>query len=75
MSKYKCSITKRGKVGEVSSKYGYDKDGKQFKADMQAHIERRQYLWNEFMGFMKSHNATPDEFRGLFAQYYEEFIK
>ena len=61
-------------VGELSSKYAYDRDGKQFQADMKAHKERSDFLWSEFVKFMKDHRATPEEFRGIFARYYEEFI-
>lgn len=61
-------------VGEPSSKYGYDYDGSQFEADMKAHLERGEFLWNEFVEFMRSHNATPEDFRGLFRRYYDEFI-
>lgn len=61
-------------VGEPSSKYAYDRDGKQFEADIKAHKERADFLWNEFVGFMKEHSATPEEFRGMFARYYEEFL-
>ena len=76
MSKYKCTTAKRGKVGEVSSKYGYDKDGSRFNADMEQHNERAEYLWAEFIEFMKSHNVVdPRELRTLFTRYYDEFIK
>lgn len=73
--KYRCTIARRRKVGEVSSKYGYDKDSKRFEFDIQKDIARSQYLWEEFINFIKSHNATPDEFRNLFARYYDEFIR
>lgn len=62
-------------VGDPCSKYGYDRNGEQFEKDIQAHIERGEYLWNEFVEFMKSHNATPSEFRTMFARYYEEYLK
>ncbi len=61
-------------VGEPSSKYGYDRTGEQFKADMQAHKERGEFLWSEFVSFMKSHDATPDDFRVMFTRYYDEFL-
>lgn len=61
-------------VGDPCSKYGYDRNGEQFTADIQAHIERGEYLWNEFVEFMKSHNATPYEFRTMFLRYHEEFL-
>ena len=62
-------------VGDPSSKYAYDKDGSQFEKDMQAHFDRGEYLWNEFVAFMKSHDATPTEFRRMFTRYYEEFLE
>lgn len=61
-------------VGEPSSKYGYDRGGKQFEADIQAHRDRSDFLWSEFVRFMKDHQATPEEFRGMFLRYYEEFL-
>lgn len=67
-------IAAAGKVGETSSKYGMPNGGELFEADMRAHAERYEFLWNEFVEFMKSHNATPDEFRRMFTRYYEEFI-
>ena len=62
-------------VGDPCSKYGYDRNGVQFEKDIQAHIDRADFLWNEFVEFMKSHNATPSEFRSMFTRYYEEFLK
>lgn len=62
-------------VGEPSSKYGYDPTGQQFEKDIQAHLDRSDFLWAEFIAFMKSHNATPEDFRWMFAKYYDEFIK
>ena len=67
-------IAAAGKVGETSSKYGMPNGGDLFEADIKAHVERYEFLWNEFVEFMKSHNATPDEFRRMFTRYYEEFI-
>jgi hypothetical protein len=62
-------------VGEPSSKYGYDRDGSKFEADIQAHIEREKFLWDEFVKFMHDRNVTPSELRHMFTRYYEEFIK
>ena len=62
-------------VGDPSSKYGYDPTGERFERDIQAHIDRADFLWGEFVEFMKSHNATPSEFRSMFTRYYEEFLK
>lgn len=62
-------------VGDPSSKYGYDPTGERFEKDIQAHIERGEYLWNEFVEFMKSHDVKPEELRRMFTKYYEEFLK
>lgn len=62
-------------VGEPSSKYGYDRTGEQFERDMQRRKERGEFLWNEFVEFMKSHDATPADFRLMFTRYYDEFLK
>ena len=62
-------------VGDPCSKYGYDRDGSQFMADIQNKIEQNELLWNEFVEFMKSHNVDPRKFRFLFAKYHEEFLK
>ena len=62
-------------IGDPSSKYGYDRDGKQFEADIQASIDRSQFLWSEFVAFMKSYDVDPREFRWMFGKYYEQFIK
>ena len=69
-----CRIRKRG-VGEVSSKYGYDRDGSQFEADMKAHYERGAALYAEFVEWMKTKDVSPDAFRDMFLRYYEEFLE
>lgn len=62
-------------VGELSSKYAYDKEGKQFEADIQRHIDESEKLYAEFVEWMKNKGVTPDKFRALFRRYYDEFIK
>lgn len=71
----KAIIMPTKNVGDPCSKYGYDRNGKQFEADIKAKVERHNYLWAEFVAFMKQHEATPDEFRRMFTRYYEEYIK
>ena len=67
---------KRGRnVGELSSKYAYDRDGKQFIEDIQRSIDGTERLYTEFKEWIKSQNVTPEKFRGLFRRYYEEFIQ
>lgn len=75
MQRYKCTITKKGRIGEVSSKYGYDRYGKQFEADIKAHIEKGEKLYKDFVEWMKTQDVDPRKFRYLFIRYYEEFIQ
>ena len=69
-----CRIKKNG-VGEVSSKYGYDRDGSQFEADIKANQERAAALYADFVEWMKTKDVSPDAFRYMFARYYEEFME
>lgn len=62
-------------VGELSSKYAYDRDGKQFETDIQRHIDESEKLYVEFVEWMKTKDVSPDKFRALFRKYYDEFIK
>ena len=62
-------------VGDPCSKYGYDRNGEQFNADMQAHEEKARFLWGEFVKFMKSHDVDPRYFRVMFLKYHEEFFE
>jgi hypothetical protein len=62
-------------VGELSSKYAYDKDGTQFDADILSKIERSEQLYNDFVKFMKERNVIPSELRTMFTRYYEDFLK
>ena len=68
-------VMKPRSVGDPSSKYGYDVDGKRFEADMKAHREKAEFLWSEFVSFMKLHKVTPSDFQKLFHRYYDEFLK
>lgn len=62
-------------VGDPSSKYGYDRDGSQFDADIQANIEKYEKLWSEFVEWMQSKDVDPRMFRSMFTRYYEEFLQ
>ena len=73
MSKF--SQKRHRSVGEMSSKYGYDRTGEQFEADIQRHIEEGEALYSEFVEWMKAHDVTPDKFRVLFGKYYDDYIK
>lgn len=70
-----CRVAKTNKVGETSSKYGYSNGADLFIADCEAHEQRIEFLWGEFVSFMKSHDVKPAELRSMFTRYYEEFIK
>lgn len=63
---------KRHRVGEVSSKYGYNPE--QFDKDLEARKTRSDALWADFLGWMKGHGITPDEARGLFRRMFEEYL-
>lgn len=60
--------------GEVSSKYGIPGGGDQFEKDIQAHIDKAEALWKDFVQFMLDHDVDPRDVRGLFTRYYEEFL-
>ena len=74
MAKYVCKYVNNG-IGDPSSKYAFDKNGKQFEADIQRHFEESEKLYLEFKEWMKSKDVTPDKFRELFRKYYDEFIR
>lgn len=63
-----------GGIGEPSSKYGYDRTGEKFNADIQANNDRAERLWADFIDFMQSRNVKPSELRQMFTRYYEEFL-
>ena len=69
-----CRIAKNNEVGETSSKYGHRNGGAEFIKDCQKHEERHNYLWSEFVKFMKAHQVTPTELRSMFTKYYEEYL-
>lgn len=70
-----CKKAKNGKVGETSSKYGYAGGGEQFEADVKAHEERYNFLWGEFVAFMRLHKVVPAELREMFTRYYDEYLQ
>lgn len=70
-----CKVAKTNKVGETSSKYGYSNGADLFMKDCEAHEQRHEHLWGEFVYFMKQHDVKPAELRSMFTRYYEEFIK
>lgn len=62
-------------IGEPSSKYGYDRDGSQFEADIQRHLEESERLYKEFVDWMKERNVDPETVRRMFIKFYYEFIE
>lgn len=62
-------------VGEPSSKYGYDRDGSQFEADLRKHFEEGEALYQDFVDWMKSKCVDPRKFRNIFMRYHEEFME
>jgi hypothetical protein len=72
--KYVCKYVKNG-IGDPSSKYAFDKDGKQFEADIKKHLDDAEILYTDFVEWMKSKGVTPEKFRGLFRRYYTDFIE
>lgn len=67
--------SRKNGIGEPSSKYGYDRDGSQFTADIEANNKRYEENWEAFVEFMISRNIDPRAFRNMFTRYYEEFLK
>lgn len=64
---------KNHRVGEVSSKYGYNPE--QFDKDLEERKARSDMLWNDFVHWLKLHEITPDDARGLFRRLYEEYLE
>ena len=60
-------------VGDPSSKYGYDKDGKQFEADIQAHIDKHNEDYNALIEFAKSRGLIPETLRRLLFRLISEY--
>lgn len=62
------------RIGDPSSEYGMPDGGERFEEALQKKHERAEFLWCEFVSFMRSHDVTPSELRGMFTRYYDEFI-
>ena len=60
-------------VGELSSKYAYDRDGKQFEADIQGHIDRAKNNYNALINFAKDHDLEPRQLKTMLIKLIEEF--
>lgn len=64
---------KRHRIGEVSSKYGYNPE--RFEKDLEDRKDHSDALWEDFLEWMKRHEITPDEARVLFRRLFEEYLK
>ena len=64
---------KNHRVGEVSSKYGYQPE--RFDKDLEKRKARSDALWMDFNAWMIEHSVTPDEARGLFRRLFEEYLE
>lgn len=71
MNHHKITTTHR--VGEVSSKYGYQPE--LFERDLEQHAAESEALWQEFRAWMIERKINPERLRFLFLWLYEEFIR
>lgn len=60
-------------VGELSSKYAYDKNGEKFEADIQSHIDKWDEDYNALKEFAKSRGILPDKLRHLLRELILEY--
>lgn len=70
MNRHKITTSRR--VGEPSSKYGYDPD--QFDRDMERRKRESEALYQEFRAWMMERKVDPEKLRYLFLQLWEEFL-
>ena len=66
-------ITSSHRVGEVSSKYGYQPE--LFERDLEQHAAESEALWREFRAWMIERKINPERLRFLFLRLWEEFLK
>lgn len=71
----RCTFAKRGKVGEVSSKYCYPGGGEQFEQDIAKKFEEAEALYQDFVKWMREREADPKIVRMMFVRFYEDYIK
>ena len=74
-SKYHCTVSKPGRVGEVSSKYGYPGGGEQFEADIAQKAMEAEALYEKFVAWMVECQVTPDTVRSMFVRFYYDFCE
>lgn len=63
---------KNHRVGEVSSKYGYNPE--RFDKDMEAYKARSDALWADFIDWVIGKGLTPEDARGLLRRLLEEYF-
>ena len=63
---------KRHRVGEVSSKYGYQPE--QFDKDLEVRKDRADALWADFIDWVIGKGLTPEGARGLLRRLLEEYF-
>lgn len=66
-------ITTARRVGEVSSKYGYQPE--LFECDLEQHAAESEALWQDFRAWMIERKINPERLRFLFLRLWEEFLK
>lgn len=71
MNRHKITTARR--VGEVSSKYGYQPE--LFERDLEQHATENEALWQEFRAWMIERKVDPEKLRFLFLRLWEEFLK
>ena len=71
MNRHKIKTTHR--VGEVSSKYGYQPE--LFERDLDQHAAESETLWQDFRAWMMERKVDPETLRFLFLRLWEEFLK
>lgn len=71
MNRHKITTSRR--VGEVSSKYGYQPE--LFERDLEQHAAESETLWRDFRAWMIERKVDPEKLRYLFLRLWEEFLK
>lgn len=71
MNRHKIAVSRR--VGEVSSKYGYQPE--LFERDLEQHAAESEALWQDFRAWMMDRQMDPEKMRYLFLRLREEFLK
>ena len=63
---------KRHRVGEVSSKYGYNPE--QFDRDLEARKACSDALWADFIDWVIDKGLTPEDARALLRRLLEQYF-